>query len=44
MGWYDDEKRGWLLDWAVTPLMWIDCLMVAVRWPAWSSLLERSAA
>ena len=30
MGWYDDEEEGWLPDWAVTPLMWIGCLMVAV--------------
>ncbi len=30
MGWYDDEERAWLPEWAVTPLMWIGCLMVAV--------------
>jgi hypothetical protein len=30
MGWYDDEEQSWLPEWAVTPLMWIGCLMVAV--------------
>lgn len=30
MGWYDDEEQGGLPDWAVTPLMWIGCVLVAV--------------
>jgi len=30
MGWYDDEEKGWLPDWAVQPIMWIGCLMAAV--------------
>lgn len=31
MGWYDeDEKNGWLPDWATPPLMWVGCLAVAV--------------
>lgn len=29
MGWYDDEEDSWLPDWAVTPMMWIGCLMAA---------------
>ena len=31
MGWYDDEEQAaWLPEWAVTPLMWIGCLAIAV--------------
>jgi hypothetical protein len=30
MGWYDDEQGAGLPQWAVTPLMWIGCLMAAV--------------
>ena len=29
MGWYDDGEKGWLPDWATTPLMWIGCLLAA---------------
>ncbi|HWU15006.1 MAG TPA: hypothetical protein VN157_13475 [Caulobacter sp.] len=31
MGWYDDEEQaGWLPEWAITPLMWVGCLAVAI--------------
>lgn len=31
MGWYDDEEQAaWLPDWAITPLMWLGCLAVAI--------------
>jgi hypothetical protein len=30
MGWYDDEEDAWLPEWAITPMMWIGCLLVAV--------------
>lgn len=31
MGWYDDEEQAvWLPDWAITPLMWVGCLAVAI--------------
>ncbi len=31
MGWYDDEEQAaWLPEWAITPLMWLGCLAVAI--------------
>ncbi len=30
MGWHDDEEHDWLPEWAITPTMWIGCLLVAV--------------
>jgi len=31
MGWYDDEEQAaWLPDWAITPLMGVGCLAVAI--------------
>jgi len=31
MGWYDDEEQGaWLPEWAITSLMWVGCLAVAI--------------
>lgn len=31
MGWYDDEEQAaWLPQWAITPLMWVGCLAVAI--------------
>lgn len=31
MGWYDDEEQAaWLPEWAITPLMWLGCLTVAI--------------
>ncbi|PIB92723.1 hypothetical protein [Caulobacter sp. FWC2] len=31
MGWYDDEEQGARLpQWALTPLMWLGCLAVAI--------------
>ncbi|MBU4434554.1 MAG: hypothetical protein KKC14_09085 [Alphaproteobacteria bacterium] len=31
MGWYDDEEQAaWLPQWAITPLMWVSCLAVAI--------------
>jgi len=29
-GWYDDEEEAWLPQWAITPMIWIGCLLVAV--------------
>ena len=43
MGWYDEEEAGWLPDWAVTPLMWIGCLMAAVL-PAGVAIAAWNAA